>query len=117
MKRILIIDDDEDLLVALRDYFKRLGVEVQASASCKEGWQMLEHFLPDIVITDVNVGSEDGRELCKMIKAQAHLLHIPVVLISADEEALKLYQAYGADCCLNKPFRLALLADMVNACF
>lgn len=104
MKRILFVDDDEDLLAAMKIFLQQQGYEVRVTTSCSEGLNILETFHPDLILLDINVGSEDGRLMCRQIKDQAKYEHIPVILISANDDALTTYSHYGADECIVKPF-------------
>src|ERR1700744_3484816 len=91
MKKILVVDDDTDLLATMKVYLRRQGYEVAVTTSCDEGLQIFTSFKPDLVFLDMNVGDQDGREMCLIIKSRAEFRHIPVVLISANHEELKLY--------------------------
>src|SRR6202022_2908720 len=115
MKRILVVDDDRDLLVAMKSFFIRNGYEVAVTISCDEGLQILESFKPGLIFLDINVGNKDGREMCRKIRALADYQHIPVILMSANHEALKLYGDYGANASVEKPFELSLLSNAVGA--
>jgi len=107
MKRILVVDDDKDLLVTIKSFLKRQGFDPAVTTSCEEGLQILDAFKPDLVFMDINVGDEDGREMCRQIKARAEYEHIPVILISANHEALQTYRDYGANAYIKKPFELS----------
>ncbi|HMH22478.1 MAG TPA: response regulator [Puia sp.] len=107
MKKILVVDDDKDLLVNMKAFLKRQGYEVAVTTSCEEGLQILNSFKPDLIYMDIDVGKEDGREMCRKIKSQAEYKHIPVILISANHDALQLYKDYGANAFLEKPFQLS----------
>lgn len=106
MKKILVVDDDSDLLVILTAYLTRKGFEVMTCVSCKEGKAALDTFKPDYILLDINVGDEDGRELCQSITQAANWKHIPVVMISANHEQLSTVHSYGAKAALQKPFEL-----------
>lgn len=114
MKKILIVDDDEDLLINMKSFFKRNGYDVVVSKSCEEGMNIFYSFRPDLVLLDINVGNEDGREVCKKIKSHAEYQDIPVLLISANHEALKVYLDYGASERLEKPFEVKGLLSLIQ---
>jgi DNA-binding response OmpR family regulator len=115
MKKIMVVDDDKDLLVAFKALLKRQGFDVAVTASCEEGFEILASYKPDLIFLDINVGNDDGRNMCKRIKTQAEHKHIPVILISANDEALNTYTKYGADSFLKKPFELVKLANVLSA--
>jgi CheY-like chemotaxis protein len=74
------------------------------STTCSEGTDILASFKPDLIFLDINVGLEDGRDMCRQIKSLAEHKHIPIVLISADDDSLQTYKEYSADSYLRKPF-------------
>ncbi len=110
----MYVDDEVDLLEAMKIFLRRKGFEVRVTTSCSEGLEILRTFNPDLILLDVNVGSEDGRVMCRQIKAQAEYKHIPVILISAYDDALKTYRDYGADSFVGKPFEFSELMDTMN---
>ena|SRR5258708_33123286 len=112
MKKILIVDDDKDLLVSMKALFEKNGFDIAVTISCDEGFLILNSFKPDLVFLDINVGGQDGREMCKKIKEDADYKHIPVILISSDHEALKLYNEYGATSFIKKPLQFSMLLDL-----
>jgi len=114
MDKILIVDDDKDLITLLKSGLSRNGYQVRATISCKEGLEIFYQFLPDVVILDINVGNEDGREMCRQIKASAEFQLIPVIMISANDISLELYKNYGANDILKKPFLLAQIQKLIS---
>lgn len=114
MKKILVVDDDEDVLLMLKTFLQLKGYETVGSHSCAEGLDIFYAFRPDVVILDVNVGTEDGREMCRKIKEQAEYRHIPVVMISANSSGLKSYSDYGANAALEKPFNFSKLVALID---
>lgn len=114
MRKILVVDDDKDLLANMKSFLAKQGYEVAVTTTCQQGLQLLLSFQPDLIFLDVNVGDEDGREMCRQIKSQAEYEHIPVLLISARHEELLLYNKYGASAFLKKPFELPVLMDTLK---
>src|SRR6186713_2137611 len=114
MKKIMVVDDDKDLLVAMKGFLKKGGYDVSVTTSCQEGLDILASFKPDLIFLDINVGSDDGREMCKKIKSMAEHRHIPVILMSANDEALKTYKEYGADWFMRKPLQPPHLFNFIT---
>ena len=112
MKRIMVVDDEKDLLAVVKGYLERAGYEVAVTTTCNEGLDILKSFKPDLIYLDINVGTEDGREMCRQIKSLAEHKHIPVILISANDDALKTYREYKADGIMKKPFEPLKLLDL-----
>ncbi|MEP7377304.1 MAG: response regulator [Chitinophagaceae bacterium] len=106
MKRILIVDDDTNLLSVLKSSLDKGGYKPVVTTSCEEGLKIFYDHLPDLVFLDINVGDEDGREMCRKIKAHADYQHIPVILMSANHDALGLFKNYGATDMIEKPFSI-----------
>src|SRR5580704_6607935 len=117
MKKILVVDDDKDLLLAMKLFFQRLGYIVAVTVSCDEGMDIFHSFQPDLVFLDINVGDQDGRQMCRKIKTQAENQHIPVILISANEEGLKSYREYGATFAIRKPFKMEELIEVLKTIY
>jgi len=117
MKKILIIDDDTDFLKTLESVLKKHGYDVATRNSCQDGFLTLASFKPDLIILDVHVKDQDGRDLCKKIKLLGEFRHIPVILISADHECLAFYPDFGADAALKKPYELSLLLEVLQRFF
>lgn len=113
MKKIMVVDDEKDLLALVKGYLAKAGYDVAVTTSCKEGTEILASFRPDLIFLDINVGSEDGREMCRQIKSMAEHKYIPIVLISAIDDSLKTYKEYGADSFLKKPFQPSQLLKVV----
>src|ERR1700712_4029182 len=114
MNRILIVDDDPDILFLLQTIFKRESFEVAVSDACDDGLSLFYSFRPHAILLDVNVGSSDGRVMCRTIKSKAEHAHIPIVLISASAENLKSYADHGANSVMEKPFDLTKLVASIR---
>ena len=112
MKRIMVVDDEKDLLALAKGYLTRAGYEVAVTTTCKEGAEFLLTFRPELIFLDINVGSDDGREMCRQIKSLAAHRHIPIILISANDESLNTYKEYDADAVLKKPFQPMQLLEV-----
>src|SRR3982750_2874216 len=114
-KKILVIDDDEDILVSMKAWFLKQGFLVAVTTTCKEAVSILISFQPDVICLDVNVGDEDGRETCLEIKTQAAYQHIPIILFSANPEYGESFKNWKADAFMEKPFSLRELSSLVQS--
>jgi diguanylate cyclase (GGDEF)-like protein len=85
--RILIVDDDPDLLHLLTYSLDREGFEVQQADSGEEGLRVAQEFHPQIVITDLMMPGMDGTQLCREIKANPDLHPVYVIMLTAKGEA------------------------------
>ena len=80
--KILLVEDDADILFATARTLKSAGYEVLEASSAKECWQVLEADRPDLLLLDVVLPDADGRELCSQVKTNSELAGIFVVLLS-----------------------------------
>ena len=80
--KILLVEDDPDILFATTRILKSAGYEVLEASSAKECWKALEADRPDLLLLDVVLPDADGRELCSQLKANSDLRGIFIVLLS-----------------------------------
>src|SRR5690242_981771 len=113
MKSILVVDDAPDILEVVQSILTEEGYQVQTSlnGAC---FQQMKGDLPDLILLDVLLSGDDGREICQQVKSAEQTKHIPVVLLSAHVAGRSTMEACGADDFLAKPFRLRELTDMVK---
>ena len=114
-KRILVIDDEEDILTILNIIFEDEGYEVislNTGATAEE----IQIIYPDLIILDVRIKGfhKTGDKICSEIKACNSIMDIPVILLSAEFNVSQLAQESGADGYLRKPFNVKELVDQVN---
>jgi len=112
--KLLIIDDDQTLVNALRLYLSKEGYQVLTAANGLEGLQTLYNERPDIVLLDIMMPKLDGWEVCRRIREMSD---VPVIMLTArDQEndrvmGLKM----GADDYISKPFSLKELEARLEA--
>lgn len=113
-KKILIIDDDPDILELLDIVFQDSGYEVVLSRSCLEPDQ-IQVIHPDVLLLDVQIAGckKTGAELCRQLKADRQTTELPVILFSAIENLLELAEESLADNYVNKPFSIDNLLKKV----
>ncbi len=115
MAKILIVDDSTDLLQIFHWMLQKKGYDC-VTTYYKEGlFVKLEKLTPSLVILDVNLHGEDGRNICKQIKENPQTKDIPVILCSGDHELLKDYKACKADDFLEKPFDTNTVVQKIEA--
>ena len=114
---ILVVDDDPDILDALRFLFEGEGYLVK---TCEKG-DYAESLrgengdLPDLIVLDVLLSGKDGRAICQKLKSQNETRHIPIVMISAHPDAEHSSKAVGADAFVAKPFAIDAVLAAVGA--
>ncbi|WP_222538205.1 hybrid sensor histidine kinase/response regulator transcription factor [Pedobacter polysacchareus] len=115
-RSLLIVDDNMELRQYLKKIFSRQFVVYEAENGLS-GFELAQKQLPDLVISDVLMEEGNGVELCKKIKTDPMLNHIPVILLSglsSAESKLKGIES-GADDYIIKPFDKDLLLAKINA--
>jgi DNA-binding response OmpR family regulator len=118
-KKVLVVDDDPDILDALRFLLEFAGYEVKTTEKGEyaENLRDTNGGLPDLIILDVLLSGKDGRLICQKLKSQQDTKHIPILMISAHPNAKQSVAAVGADDFLAKPFDMdELLAIVVKYC-
>lgn len=115
-RRVLVVDDEPNILYALEETVRELGFECLAACDGEEALIIARGVRPDLVITDVIMPRLDGFELCAKLKADAATRAIPVVMVTvrAGEKDLRLGTSAGADAYLVKPFHLGELTQIIE---
>jgi DNA-binding response OmpR family regulator len=114
MDKVLIVDDDTDILTLMNMTLTMHGYRVEAISK----WQMvdnsIEKFNPDLILLDVSLGGADGRDICKKIKTTDDTRHIPVILFSANVEMEKSMNDCMAQAFISKPYNLHELLSTIR---
>lgn len=115
MKKILLIDDEPDIVKVIMFRLKKTGHEVIFAHNGKEGWDLLSREKPDLVLLDHLMPELSGGELCARAKADDTLKNIPIILLSACADVV-IHKAaeFGADGYLIKPFDSSKLLQTVQ---
>lgn len=112
-KIILLVDDDQDILLVLRELLEEEGYAVQATNNGAEVEPLLRQGLPDLILLDMLMAGTDGREIAKRLKGEATTAAIPLLMISAHPNAEQEARAAGADGLVAKPFEIDMLLARV----
>jgi len=102
-KSVLIIDDENSILEALAFMLNDAGYSVETSTN-GERLHNLRSEMPDLILLDMFLSGENGRDLVKMLKSRKVTKHIPIIMISAHPSVATTVREYGADDFLAKPF-------------
>ncbi|OGR51188.1 MAG: hypothetical protein A2049_09000 [Elusimicrobia bacterium GWA2_62_23] len=117
-ERVLIVDDDPELLGILRKYLENHGLETISAANGAEALAAAPAGRPDLIITDVEMPRLDGFALCRRIKDNKALADIPVIIMTGKKISEADHVAgygYGADDYVVKPFSYAVLLAKVKS--
>ena len=105
-KRILICDDEPNIVISLEFLMEQSGFEVAVARDGDDTLRQIDTFGPDLVLLDVMMPGRNGYEVCQRLRANPAWQHIKVVMLTAkgrDTEAAK-GMALGADAYITKPF-------------
>lgn len=116
IKNILAIDDDLDILDAIKFALEIEGYNVKTSKKGEyaESLHSKVNNLPDLIILDVLLSGKDGRSICKKLKKQKDTKNIPIIMISAHPDAQKSSIEVGANEFLAKPFNVSVLLEKIQ---
>lgn len=113
MKRILVLDDDIDILTVVQLVLDSNGFEVLTISDWRQIYTQIDAFRPDLILLDVSLGNQDGRNICKQLKSHKDTKHISVILFSANHNVEKSVSECMADSFISKPFDINdLIADI-----
>ncbi|XHX78717.1 MAG: response regulator transcription factor [Stenomitos frigidus ULC029] len=106
MKKILVVDDDATLRMALTRYLEKRGYQTQDVASGTEALLIFEQAPPDLVVSDVMMPEMDGFEFCRRLRSTRSGQLVPFIFLSSKGEVEDRVQGHsiGADDYLIKPF-------------
>lgn len=115
-KKILLIDDELDLVKAVTVRFKASGYELIPASDGEEGVDKAQEFRPDLILLDIIMPKMDGYEVCKALKANPKTKNIPIVIFTAtgQRDLEERCMAAGAAAVIKKPFETTELLELVN---
>jgi DNA-binding response OmpR family regulator len=114
-KRILLVDDEKDLVETVTFRLEAMGYEVIPAYDGQEGLDKAKKQKPDLIILDLMLPKMDGYKVCRLLKFDEKYKHIPILMFTAraQEADKKTGQEVGADDYITKPFEpQALLAKI-----
>lgn len=117
MKRVLLIDDDDNIRKLVSFSLKPLGLECIEATDGKEGFRTALKEVPDLILLDLSMPNMNGFEACEKLKGNDKTAHIPIVVVSAEASDLNKQIVTGAlkaDRFLAKPFERAALVEIVK---
>ncbi|CAN5297079.1 N/A [soil metagenome] len=113
MKKILVYDDDIDILRLCAIVLKLKGFDVLCIDNCKELVTDVESYKPDVILMDNWLPDIGGVKAIQLLKSIEHLKQIPVVFFSANSQVAELAKEARADYMLAKPFELDDLEKII----
>jgi DNA-binding response OmpR family regulator len=115
--RIVVIEDEEDILEVIAYNLRREGFEVTTSTSGEDGLAKIDRAAPNLVILDLMLPEIDGLDLCRKLKADPVTQAVPIIMVTAkgEESDVVLGLGMGADDYMVKPFSPKELVARVKA--
>jgi DNA-binding response OmpR family regulator len=113
-KRLLILDNDPDVLEVMQEVFLYEGFEVRTLEYTTNIFNEIEDYKPDVIMLDYILNGINGGEICHQIKTNELTCTMPVVIVSAYTKVINSLGYYGCDSFIPKPFDLSDLVSKVN---
>ncbi|AFZ09709.1 two component transcriptional regulator, LuxR family [Oscillatoria nigro-viridis PCC 7112] len=104
--RLLLVDDEPGLREAVQAYLEDSDFAVEVASNARDGWELLQQYNPDLVISDIMMPQVDGYQFLKQVREDPRYKALPVVFLTAKGmtgDRIQGYQA-GCDAYLSKPF-------------
>ena len=115
-KKILILDDEPEMLGMISQFLAASGFEVMVASDGQTGLEMAQNMGPDLILTDIQMPKIDGWVICTKLKSDPRLKHIPIIMLSGllavDAEADKAIEK--CDYLMAKPVEMKNLLQKVQ---
>ena len=117
--KILVVDDDPDIVEILRYNLSLAGYEVKAASNGKEAIKKAKIFIPEIILLDVMMPEMDGIEACRLLREIPSLNNTRIIFLSARNEDYTQLSAFdaGADDYISKPVKPKILLKKISSIF
>ena len=115
-KRLLVVDDEPNLLRAVAACLKTAGYEVSTARSAREALVQLAEAIPDLLVSDIRMPGMDGYQLARQLRGSPRTALVPIVFLTAKDETADRVEGFraGVDAYLTKPFEPEELIAVVN---
>jgi len=116
-KKVLIVDDEPNILMSLDFLMKKNGYDVFIARDGEEALHMINREKPGTIILDIMMPKVDGYEVCQYVKQHDEFASIKVIFLSAKSKESDIQKGYdmGADLYLTKPFSTRTLVEKVES--
>jgi DNA-binding response OmpR family regulator len=114
MPKILVVDDDKDILEALELMLAADGYDTYVMPKSDKVIDRTLSFEPDLIIMDVLLSGHDGRAICQTLKNNPRTRDIPVIMISAHPDVHESIRKCGADSFVAKPFSIVEMTSELD---
>jgi two-component system alkaline phosphatase synthesis response regulator PhoP len=116
-KRIILIEDEEDIAALLKLQAELSGYKLHVEVDGINGYRAIEREKPDLVLLDIMLPGQNGFDVCRKMKSHAELKNIPVIILTAKAEEIDIILGLelGADDYIAKPFSPKVLFSKIKA--
>lgn len=116
-KKILLVDDEPNILLSLEFLMKRAGYEVFTASDGEIALEKIAMLLPDLVLLDINMPKLNGYQVCELVRATPEWDRVKIILLTAKGRDVEKQKglAMGADDYIIKPFSNQQLIEQVQA--
>lgn len=116
MKKILIVDDEQDIVESLKFVLEVAGFECHCAYNGEEGLNLARQISPDLIILDVMMPKINGYKICRLLKYDNKYKNIPILMVTArsQDEDKQIGEETGVDEYITKPFDLDEIVKKVE---
>lgn len=114
LPKILVVDDDEPILVLMKNILREFKFEPITASSGQQALQVAQEIVPDVILVDKNMPLMPGEELIAKLRANARLAAVPVLVLSGEPLTDDELAAMGAQGAVQKPFDLTDLIQRIR---
>jgi two-component system alkaline phosphatase synthesis response regulator PhoP len=117
MIKILVIDDEANIVRLVRDYLEQAGYYIFSASNAETGLHILRRESPDLLVLDLGLPDRDGWDLTRLIRSDRQLANIPIIMLTArvDDSERIIGLELGADDYITKPFNPREVVARVRA--
>jgi DNA-binding response OmpR family regulator len=118
-RKVLIADDEPNIVTALDFLLRRSGYDVRVASTGEEALALVESYGPDVVLLDIMMPQKSGYEVCQRMRERPEWRHIKIVMLSAKGREAEVSKglSLGADLYITKPFSTEELIAAINGFF
>lgn len=118
-QKILVVDDETDILELLKYNLVKEGYEVKTASDGIKGVDIAKSFIPDLILLDIMMPKQDGIETCRQLREVTELANSFIIFLTARSEEYSEVAAFdmGADDYITKPIKPRALVSRINAVF
>lgn len=116
MKKILIVDDEKNIVLTLKMYLIKKGYEVKVAVNGVEAIEIAQEFVPDLIFLDILLPKINGYLVCRGLREEASTKNIPIIFLSAKSQKADIQNALatGGNDYIVKPFTIDQIKEVLD---